>query len=66
MSGLPCAGTPNVDLKLYRDKILFEIWLNHTGTKKQTVALDINKVTSVQKLQMYCKQAQFHKIHQPQ
>lgn len=50
MSGLPCAGTPNVDLKLYRDKILFEIWLNHTGTKKQTVALDINKVTSVQKI----------------
>lgn len=50
ISGLPCAGTPNVELKLYRDKVLFEIWLNHTGTKKQTVALDINKVTSVQKI----------------
>ena len=49
MSGLPCAGTPNVELKLYRDKILFEIWLNHTGTKKQTVSLDISKVTSIQK-----------------
>lgn len=50
MSGLPCAGTSNVELKLYCDKILFEIWLNHTGTKKQTVTLDINKVTSVQKI----------------
>ena len=49
MSGLPCAGTPNIELKLYRDKILFEIWLNHTGTKKQTVSLDISKVTSIQK-----------------
>ena len=58
MSGLPCAGTPNVDLKLYRDKILFEIWLNHTGTK--------TKLPPCKKLQMYCKQAQFHKIHQPQ
>lgn len=50
MSGLPCAGTPNVELKLYRDKILFEIWLNHMGTKKQTVSLDISKVTSIQKI----------------
>ena len=50
MSGLPCAGTPNVELKLYCDKILFDIWLNHIGTKKQTVSLDISKVTSIQKI----------------
>ncbi len=48
MSGLPCAGTPSVDVKLFQDSIRFEIRLSRFGANRQIATLDLKKVTSIQ------------------